>query len=282
MTQAPNTAQIDYWNDRPGLTWASLQTLLDRQIAPLGEAAMAALDPRAGERILDIGCGCGDTTLALALAVGPAGRVLGADISRPMLEVAQRRIAEAELDQASVIEADAQGQDFGSAQWDALYSRFGVMFFADPPAAFANLAAALKPGGRLAFVCWRPLPLNPWMTAPLAAALKHLPAPEAGDPLAPGPFAFADPERVRAILAGAGFDDIAITPHDQPIGGNGLEDALTVALKVGPAARLIADHPEKRDAVIKDVRQVLAAHQKADGVWFDSATWIVTARKPLG
>lgn len=279
MTQAPNTAQIDYWNDRPGLTWATLQTLLDRQIAPLGEAAMTALDPRAGEQILDIGCGCGDTTLALGLAVGPEGRVLGADISRPMLEVARRRIAEAELAQAEVAEADAQAEDFGAGAWDALYSRFGVMFFADPAAAFANLSAALRPGGRLAFVCWRPLPLNPWMTAPLAAALKHLPAPEPMDPLAPGPFAFSDSERVRGILTGAGFDDIAITPHDEAIGGNGLDDALTVALKVGPAARLIAEHPDKREAVIASIREVLAANEKADGVWFDSATWIVTARK---
>ncbi|WGM40780.1 methyltransferase domain-containing protein [Caulobacter sp. NIBR1757] len=279
MTQPPNTAQIDYWNDTPGLTWASLQTLLDRQIAPLGEAAMAALDPRAGERILDIGCGCGDTTLALALAVGPEGRVLGADISRPMLDVARQRIAASELSQASVIEADAQAEDFGAGQWDALYSRFGVMFFADPPAAFANLAAALKPGGRLAFVCWRPLKENPWMTAPLAAALKHVPPAEPTDPLAPGPFAFSDPERVRSILAGAGFGDVTLTPHDQPIGGNALEDALIVARKVGPAARLIADHPDKREAVLASLRETLAAHDGPDGVWFDSATWIVTAKR---
>lgn len=279
MTQTPNTAQIDYWNDTAGLTWASLQALLDRQIAPLGEAAMAALDPRAGERILDIGCGCGDTTLALALAVGPEGQVLGADISRPMLEVARQRLRAAGLEQASVIEADAQGQDFGAGQWDGLYSRFGVMFFADPPAAFANLAAALKPGGRLAFVCWRSLTENPWMTQPLSAALKHLPPPEPTDPLAPGPFAFADPERVRGILAGAGFGDIVLTPHDEAIGGNALDDALVVARKVGPAGRLIADHPEQREAVLASIREVLAAHDTPSGVWFDSATWIVTARK---
>jgi ubiquinone/menaquinone biosynthesis C-methylase UbiE len=278
-TAQPNTAQIDYWNDTAGQTWASLQALLDRQIAPLGEAAMAALDPRAGERILDIGCGCGDTTLALALAVGPQGRVLGADISKPMLEVARGRLKTAGLEQASVIEADAQAEDFGAGEWDGLYSRFGVMFFADPPAAFANLAAALKPGGRLAFVCWRPLTENPWMTVPLAAALKHLPEPEPTDPLAPGPFAFADPERVRGILAGAGFRDIVLTPHDQAIGGNALEDALVAARKVGPAARLIAEHPDKREAVLASIREVLAAHDTPNGVWFDSATWIVTARK---
>lgn len=279
MSTPPNTAQIDYWNDRPGETWAALQTLLDRQIAPLGAAAMAALEPRAGERILDIGCGCGDTTLALALAVGPEGRVLGADISRPMLEVANKRIATAELAQAMVIDADAQAEDFGEGQWDALYSRFGVMFFADPLAAFANLAAALKPGGRLAFVCWRPLKENPWMTAPLGAVLKHVPPPEPTDPLAPGPFAFSDPERVRGILAGAGFSDITLTPHDEAIGGNPLEDALVVARKVGPAARLIAENPDQREAIVASLRETLAAKDGPDGVWFDSATWIVTARK---
>ena len=279
MSQPPNTAQIDYWNDTPGLTWANLQTLLDRQIAPLGAAAMAALDPRAGMRILDIGCGCGDSTLALGLAVGPQGQVLGADISKPMLEVARQRIAAAELGQAAVIEADAQAEDFGAAQWDALYSRFGVMFFADPPAAFSNLAAALKPGGRLAFVCWRPLKENPWMTAPLAAALKHVPPPEPGDPHAPGPFAFSDPERVRGVLVGAGFGDISFTRHDQAIGGNALDDALIVARKVGPAARLIADHPDKREDILASLRETLVAHDGPDGVWFDSATWIVTATK---
>lgn len=277
MSTPPNTAQIEYWNDRPGETWAALQTLLDRQIAPLGAAAMAALDPRAGEAILDIGCGCGDTTLALALAVGPEGRVLGADISRPMLAVANQRIAAAELAQADAIDADAQAEDFGAGQWDALYSRFGVMFFADPPAAFANLAKALKPGGRLAFVCWRPLKENPWMTAPLGAVLKHVPPPEPTDPHAPGPFAFSDPERVRGILAGAGFTDITLTPHDEAIGGNPLEDALVVARKVGPAARLIAENPDQRDAILASLREVLAANDGPDGVWFDSATWIVTA-----
>ncbi|RYF90193.1 MAG: methyltransferase domain-containing protein, partial [Caulobacteraceae bacterium] len=194
-------------------------------------------------------------------------------------EVAQTRLTAAELGQAGVIEADAQAEDFGAGQWDAVYSRFGVMFFADPAAAFANLAAALKPGGRLAFVCWRPLKENPWMTAPLAAALKHVPAPEPTDPQAPGPFAFSDPERVRGILAGAGFRDIAITPHDQPIGGNSLDDALIVARKVGPAARLIADHPGQREAVLASMREVLAAHETPSGVWFDSATWIVSAVK---
>lgn len=278
MTDQPNAAQIDYWNDKAGETWAALQALLDRQIAPLGEAAMAALAPAKGERILDVGCGCGDTTLALARAVGGDGAVLGLDISRPMLEVARDRLAEAGLTQAQVAEADAQAADLGG-DWDGVYSRFGVMFFADPDAAFANLAAALKPGGRLAFVCWRTLAENPWMGIGLKAALEHVPPPPPADPLAPGPFGFTDPDRVSGILSRAGFADIAIRPHDEKIGGHSLEDALTVSRRVGPAALLMRENPDKRQAIDASLRRLLAAEDKG-GVWFDSATWIVTATKP--
>lgn len=279
MTQTLNTTPFDNWNAAAGQSWAELQALLDRQIAPLGEAAMLALDPRAGERILDIGCGCGDTTLALALAVGPQGLVLGADISRPMLEVARDRIAASGLEQAAVVEADAQVEAFGAGDWDAIYSRFGVMFFTDPPAAFDNLGSALRSKGRLAFVCWRPMAENPWMTTSLGAVLKHVEAPPPSDPLTPGPFAFADPERVRGILQSAGFENIAITPHDAPIGGHSLDDALTIACRIGPAAPLIRENPEKREAIVASLRQALADHETSSGVWFDSATWIVTATK---
>jgi ubiquinone/menaquinone biosynthesis C-methylase UbiE len=278
--QTPSNAdQVAYWNDKAGETWASFQSLLDHQIAPLGARAMDALSPSPGETIIDVGCGCGDTTLALARAVGPSGAVTGVDISRPMLEVAADRITQDALPQAAVVEADAQTFAFEPGAADAIFSRFGVMFFHQPAVAFANLRSGLKPGGRLAFVCWRPLAQNPWMGVPLAAALTVVPPPPPpADPFAPGPFAFSDPDRVRGILAEAGFVDIEIEPHDQKIGGHPLPQALLLAQKVGPGALLMRENPERREAITAALSEALAAHETADGVMLDSATWIVTAR----
>ena len=279
MTTTPaNPDQAAYWNAGAGETWASLQDRLDHQLEPLGQRAMATLAPTPGERILDIGCGSGQTSLALAQAVSPAGSVLGVDISHPLLEVAQGRVAD--LTNLAFQEADAQVAPFEAAKFDAAFSRFGVMFFADPPAAFANIRRALKPGGRLAFVCWRAPAENPFMTLPMAAAAGLLPPspPVATDPHAPGPFAFADAERVRTILASAGFTDIAITGHDQKIGSGDLDQTLTVALKVGPLGAVLREHPDQRVAVIAAVRQALAQHDGPDGVKIACATWIVSAR----
>lgn len=274
---AANADQIAYWNNSVGQTWADLQDLLDRQIEPLGLRAMAAAAPKPGERVLDIGCGCGQTSLALAQAVGPSGAVTGVDISAPMLEVARRRVG----DRAQFLEADAQTYAFAPGGFDLAYSRFGVMFFADPVAAFANIGRGLASGGRLGFVCWRPMAQNAWMAAPLEAARAVLPPiPPPTDPFAPGPFAFADADRVRGILEQAGFVDIEITPHDQPIGGHGLDDAVALSLKVGPVAAVLRESPEYREPAARAVRAAFAPMAGDDGVYFGSATWIVTARRP--
>ena len=228
--------------------------------------------------MIDIGCGCGDTTLELARRVGAGGSVLGADISAPMLDVARRRAGEAGLAQASFVQADAQAHAF-AADVDAVFSRFGVMFFADPAAAFANIRRALKPGGRLAFVCWRPLPENPWMTVPFAAAAPLLPAaPPPPDPFAPGPFAFADPVRVRGILVEAGFADIAIDPHDEKVGWGDLEQSAQVSLRVGPLGAVVRDNPQLAGPIEAAVREGLRPYLTETGVLLDLATWIVTAR----
>jgi len=276
MSEAANTQQVTYWNESAGPTWADLHAPLDRQLAPLGHRAIAAMAPKPGERVLDIGCGAGETTLDLA-ATG--AEVVGVDISRPLLDVARRRGAG--VTGVSFLEADAQTHPFAAGSFDAIFSRFGVMFFADPPAAFANLRRALKPGGRLAFVCWRRPDENPFMTAPMVAALALVPTPPPPpEPGAPGPFAFADPERVRGILDAAGFTDVTLTPHEQKIGGNDLDTALGLALKVGPLGALLRENPDQQAKVIEAVRGVLAAHDGPDGVTLDSASWIVTARAP--
>lgn len=275
----PNADQVAYWNAFAGETWASFQDRLDRQIAPLGLKAMQVLAPRPGERILDIGCGCGETSLQLAERVAPGGHVIGLDISKPMLAVARRRAAPAGGVVVDFVEADAQTYAFAPPLFDGAFSRFGVMFFNDPTAAFSNLNRALKPGGRLAFVCWRAYAENDWMAAPSAAADGLLdPAPPT-DPLAPGPFTFADPERILAILRDAGFGQVSIQPHDQAIGAGDVDQSIATALRVGPLGRRLQAQPDRTEAVSAALRALYLAHLTADGVKMKSATWIVHALK---
>src|SRR5262249_53195803 len=211
-----NMDQIEYWNGPAADIWVAQQGRLDRQLDPLGRAALGALGPRAGEHILDVGCGSGQTTLQLAEAVGPTGRVVGVDISQQLLGAARRRDSDGRV---SFVHGDAQTYEFGEP-FDAIFSRFGVMFFPDLAAAFTNLRGALKPRGRIAFVCWRAEAENPIMTVPMAAAAKHFPPLPPPDPNVPGPFSLADRGRIARILDDAGFGAIDIAPHDAVIGGN--------------------------------------------------------------
>lgn len=278
MSEAPNAAQATYWNETAGPTWVELQAPLDRQLAPLGARAIAALAPKPGERVLDVGCGAGASSLEIAKAVGPEGAVLGVDISEPLLDLARTRAQG--LSNLAFGQADAQAHPFEPATFDGAFSRFGVMFFADPPAAFANIRRALKPGGRLAFVCWREPRLNPAMTLAMQAAQEFVEPPPPPEKGAPGPFAFADPERVRAILAGSGFEDVEITPFEAKIGPGGMEETMRLLMRVGPLGALLREHPDKREVVVGAVRAAIEPHDGPDGVKLDSSTWIVTARAP--
>jgi ubiquinone/menaquinone biosynthesis C-methylase UbiE len=273
-----NTAQADYWNGRTGETWVEINRLLDMELEPLGRETQAALKPRPGERVLDIGCGGGDTSFDLARAVGPTGAVLGVDISRPLLDLAARRAEPLGLP-VSFEAADAQVSDFRGGGFDAAFSRFGVMFFSGPEAAFANIRKALKPGGRIAFVCWRPAAENPIMTAPMQAVADILPPSAPSDPLAPGPFAFADPERVRRILGEAGFDSVEIRPYDTRTGGWTPEEALVIAQRIGPLGATLRENPDLRPKVQDAVARELERHVDPDGkVRMAAAVWIVTAK----
>lgn len=275
--ETPNADQIAYWNDAGGSVWVEMQAQLDRMTAPFSRQAVEALAPAAGERLLDIGCGSGGSTLELARRVGAGGQVLGLDISIPMLGLAKRRAAEAGLDNVRFVEADAQTTALEPHGHDGLFSRFGVMFFDDPVVAFTNLHGALRPGGRLAFVCWRTLAENGWATVSLTAALRHLPAPPPPVPGAPGAFAFADPDRIRDILGRAGFSGIAVTAFDTKAGVGDLDQTLALVLRSGPVGALLREHEDKREVVAAAVREALAPHQTAEGVLLDAATWIVTA-----
>jgi SAM-dependent methyltransferase len=276
-----NREQIDYWNGPAAERWVRHQVTLDRGLYPFGRAVLERLAPLPGERILDIGCGAGATLLELAPAVGSTGEVVGVDPSRPLLELARTRAAAAGLSNVTLLEADAAHHAFAPSS-HALFSRFGVMFFADPVRAFQNLRGALAAGGRLAFACWQGLAENPWCALPLTAArqaLGELPPPP--EPDAPGPFAFADPERVRRILTGAGFSHVAVEPFHTPVlmSEDGVEGAVDFALRVGPVARLYADLAEpERQAVRRELRSALAPWATGDTLSLGGGAWLVSAR----
>jgi SAM-dependent methyltransferase len=277
-TSGPNADQIEYWNELAGPKWVAAETLLDAQISSLGLRTMEHTGVAPGEAILDVGCGCGQTTLQLADKVGPGGSVLGIDVSRVMLERARRRAASRGNVRFEV--ADAQIATLSNARYDLVFSRFGVMFFADPTAAFANLRSSLKRGGRVAFVCWQELGRNPWMRVPLAAAATQvsLPAPPAPD--APGPFAFADADRVQRVLAGAGFANVACTGVEQALlvgGGGALDRTVEFLLQIGPLGAVLREASEAtRSAVAGAVVDAVAGYATPEGVRMDAAAWLVT------
>jgi SAM-dependent methyltransferase len=278
--EGPNAEQITYWNETAGPKWVALQDVLDQQIRPLGRAAMERVGIASGERVLDVGCGTGDTTVDLARRVGPRGAVTGIDLSAPMLASARQRAAG--IGNVTFQSADAQTTRFEAGHFDVCFSRFGVMFFVEPVAAFTNLHSALRPGGRLGFVCWQALPKNPWMHVPLAAAARHITLPPPPEPGTPGPFSLADPERVRGILERAGFTDLSFDDHRATLtigGGQGLDEVVEILLTgVGPtSAALRQADPTVRTTVAASVREALAPyHAPGAGVRMDGSCWLVT------
>ena len=280
-----NAEQIKYWNETAGPKWVALQPAIDAQIGPLGRRAMdrGAIAP--GERVVDIGCGCGSATLDLSRRVGPEGCVTGVDVSTRMIERAREVARAAGLANIRFQNTDAQTQQFSSGSVDLLYSRFGVMFFADPQRAFTNLRSALRPGGRLAFVCWQSLQQNPWMLVPMKAAAEHVAFPPPPGPEAPGPFSFADADRVRGILERSGFADVVIEDARGTlvVGGSGnLDQAVEFILQMGPTGAALREvDGEARRRVAISVREALAPFHTGDGVRMDAAAWIVTGRRPL-
>ncbi len=272
----PNAEQIAYWNEQAGPRWVTASDALDAMLEPLGRAALDQARVAAGARVLDVGCGAGHTTLEIGRRVGAEGSVLGIDISAPLLERARERARAAGLAQVSFEQADAQTEPL--RDFDLVFSRFGVMFFADPVAAFANLRRALAPGGRIVFLCWRAVADNPWMAEPMRAIAQHveLPPPQPGGP---GPFSLADLERLRAVLERARFAELKIEPLDLPLTiGKNLETALDFVLHIGPAGSVLREHPEAEAAASQAVRAALAPHAGPDGVSLACASWLVSAR----
>src|ERR1700688_4681984 len=274
-----NADQIAYWNGPGGQRWADRQQAQDIVLAPVADVLIDRAGAKAGKRIVDVGCGAGATSIAFAQQVGPTGHVLGIDISAPMLARA-RQVAPPGLPVEFVL-ADATVYPFVPAGFDLLVSRFGVMFFAEPAVSFANLHKAMRPSGRLAFVCWRDPRENPFFMAPLQAVYKHVPKPPPPGPEDPGPFSFASEARVHRILGEAGFKAIAMEPCDLSLDiavGRGLDAAVESTFEIGPAARALADQPpEVRTAAAHSIREALAPFVRGQAVPLSAALWIVTA-----
>ncbi|MCC6918389.1 MAG: class I SAM-dependent methyltransferase [Alphaproteobacteria bacterium] len=274
---ATNADQIAYWNGQTGRKWAEDADKMDTMMRSLTEAVLSAAVPSNGESVLDIGCGSGGTTLALADAVGRTGSVTGIDISHPMLEVARERARG--RDNVHFLEVDASAHALPAASADLIFSKFGVMFFADPEQAFRNIRRAARPGARLAFICWRTLHENPFATVPMGMALKHLPPQPPPDPTAPGPFAFADPVRVGHILTEAGFQTPAFAAFDTTmVIGRTAPGAAREAVQMGMASRLLMNAPDElKEKVIAELTAEYEKHMTHDGVTFPAHCWIVTA-----
>ena len=275
-----NADQIAYWNGPGGQRWADRQQAQDVLLAPIADLLIDRARPQAGERVIDVGCGSGATTIAFARKVAPSGHVFGIDVSGPMLARA-RQSAAAELPVDFVL-ADATVYPFVPENFDLLTSRFGVMFFANPALSFSNMRKALRPSGRLAFICWREPRENPFFMAPLQAVYKHVPKLPQQGPEDPGPFAFAAEQRVRRILGEAGFTGIGMEPHNLALDvaiGRGLDAAVQASLEIGPASRALEGHPpEVRAAAANSIREALAAFAKGQTVPLPASIWIVTAR----
>ncbi len=275
----PNSKQYEEWNSATGRRWLERHEAVDRQIAPFGRRAMDRADIKTGERILDVGCGCGETTLELADRVGASGFVTGVDISRQLIETARKRAQELARVNVRFEEGDAQTCPFPTEGFDLVFSRFGIMFFDDPEAAFQHLGKALRPGGRLSFVCWPAPQENQFMTIPIAAASRHVTLPAPGEPDAPGPFAFADPERVRRILTRAGFAEIKTDRVIEKIGGGTRDETARMLLELGPLSSILEEIDQKtRDAILEDIRTALSSLESSERAWIDAASWLVTAR----
>lgn len=276
-----NADQTAFWNSDAVLKWIDNQEAQDTALSGLLARLLAIAAPAGGERVLDIGCGTGASTLALAAAVGPGGQATGIDISAQFLEVARRRIRDAAVVNAAFELADAQTHDFSPGS-DLVFSRFGVMFFDDPVAAFRNMAAALRPGGRVAFVCWSDIRHNPWFRIPRDCAIARVGRPAPPPPRAPGPLAFSDASYVSEVLRGAGLDNVQISEEDIPLSHPGGFDAVAPMLVgSGPAVRIIREQgggDEDLAAIGPEVRQAFAPYEGPGGISVPGRFNFVTAR----
>lgn len=274
-----NTDQAEFWSGQAGRTWVAQQHAMDALLAPVLQNLLTAAELTPGARVLDIGTGAGASTLTAAQQVGADGHVLGADISPTLLALARKRLAD--VPQADVVEADAATASL-PGPFDAMISRFGVMFFEDTPAAFRNIASALKPGAQITFAAWADVGQNPYFTVPAAAARSVLGDVPRTDRSLPGPFAFEDAERVTRDLLAAGLRDITIDTRTMLLTPSGsLSDLADLCMVIGPAASAsdkLGATDDQRTAIRDEIAAKMEMFESADGIKVPACIHIVTAR----
>ena len=278
-----NKNQRDFWSGKGGDIWVERQNAMDTMLSPLGEAALNKLNLNEGENVLDIGCGCGHTTLNIAKRISPDGQVTGLDISKPMLKRAKESANEMSISNASFNCVDVQTDDMGEEVYSAAFSRFGVMFFEDPIAAFHNINKSLITGASLSFVCWQSPALNPWQSLFIEAVKKYvdLPSPP---PRSPSPFAFMESEYVSSILEESNFQNIMIEGHDAEVNmfsGRSLSDSVKDYISINPVVSgMLKDSTEQeKTEIINSAIEAFSPYYSAKGLMFPSATWLVTTTK---
>ncbi len=279
----PNVDQIAFWDGETGQRWVRHQGMLDAILHPFGVRVMERAGLSPGERVLDVGCGCGQTTVEIAQRLEPQGAVTGVDVSSAMLAQALTRAEGMTGADIAFERADAETHAFADGAFDLVFSRFGTMFFANPDAAFSNLRAALAPGGRVGFVCWQKSEDNPWFMVQIGVAERCGLAIELAGPNDPGPFQLAESGRLQALLEGAGFADIVCEGHDQPFiipVAADLDQAVRFAMEMGPITRVLDGADDAmRSRIGNELTAAFSPHAGSDGVRMDAASWIVTARR---
>jgi SAM-dependent methyltransferase len=278
-TEEINADMLAFWNGKGGHTWVARQEHTDITLAPVTDALLAFAAPRAGERVVDVGCGCGAATLEFARAVGPSGRVAGLDISGPMLAEAERRASAAGVGNVDWRQADPTTAALD--EYDLLTSAFGVMFFGDRVAAFTNMRHSAAPDARMALVCWRTLAENPWMEVPMTAVAKHLPPRPKPVPNAPGMFAFADPDHVTKVLTAAGWTSPRFEKLDMDFdiaAGRGLEEAVVQSTEIGAVNSWLRNQPERvASAAVASLREDLKPYADGMSVRLPGAMWLISS-----
>ena len=270
----------EYWNGEGGQTWLANIDATEQLLLPLSAELLARAAPAPGERVLDIGCGGGQTSRELARYVAPDGSVLGLDVSEPILAIAQERGTD--IDNLSFVLDDASTAILAPETYDLVFSRFGVMFFEDPVAAFANIMPSMKRDGRLVFMCWRLPDENPWLSEPVRAAMELVPPEVPPDPRAPGPFAMADADYTSGILQAAGLKDVNVEAVDHDMTWPDVPTALAYLGEMGPLGRLGRENPDRKDEILGAARSVLERHASEAGVAMARAAWVISARREPG
>ena len=278
-----NKNQKDFWSGKGGDIWVERQNAMDTMLSPLGEAALNKLNFNEEENVLDIGCGCGPTTLNIAKRIGPSGNVTGLDISEPMLKRAKESAVEMSITNTSFKCVDVQTEDLGDQIYSAAFSRFGVMFFEDSIAAFKNINKSLISGGYLSFVCWQSPAVNPWQSLFIQEVKKFLDLPSP-PPRSPGPFAFMESEYVSSILEESKFQDITIEGHEAEVNmfsGRSLSDSVKDYISINPVVtQMLKESSENQIAeIVNSGIEAFSPYYSEKGLIFPSATWLVTARK---